>query len=108
MSQDTQKGLAVIQHQLKELDKIYQDAMETLNMASGTERVAKWRVKTVAALTEAVDQKAGQEFARIQPGPSFTNDMVEEFTDLVDCFKIPLTALSKKLSDAVPGPSSGG
>ena len=108
MPQDTRKGLAAIQQQLKELDKIYQDAIDTLNMASGTERVAKWRAKTVVALTEAVDQKAGQEFARIQPGPSFTNDMVEEFTDLVDCFRIPLTALSKKLSDAGPGPSSGG
>lgn len=108
MPQDTQKGLAAIQRQLKELDKIFEDAMETLNMASGTERVAKWRASTVSALTEAIDQKAGQEFARIQPGPSFTNDMVEEFTDLVDCFKIPLTALSKKLSQAGSGTSSGG
>ena len=108
MPQDTQKGLAVIQRQLKELDKIFQDTMETLNTASGTERVAKWRASTVSALTEAVDQKAGQEFSRIQPGPSFTNDMVEEFTDLIDCFKIPLTALSKKLSQAGPSPSSGG
>jgi len=108
MPQDAQKGLAVIQQQLKELDRISQDTMETLNTASGMERVAKWKAKTVIALTEAVDQKAGQDFSRIQPGPSFTNDLVEEFTDLIDCFKIPLTALSKTLSQAGSRPLSGG
>jgi hypothetical protein len=30
----------------------------------------------------------------------FTNDLVEEFTDLIDCFRVPLTALGKALSQA--------
>ncbi|HEX8751374.1 MAG TPA: hypothetical protein VF732_09695 [Nitrospira sp.] len=101
MSTDTNKALLVIQQQLKELDAIYQDTMEmSLNTVSGTERVAKWRVRTVALLAESLGEKAAQDFSRIQPGMVFTNDLVEEFTDLVDCFRVPLSALSKQLAQA--------
>ena len=96
MPMDSNKALLVIQQQLKELDSIYQDTMEmSLNTVAGTERVAKWRVRTIALLTESVDEKAAQEFARLQPGMVFTNDLVEEFTDLVDCFRVPLKALGQ-------------
>ncbi len=80
--------------------------METLNTVSGMERVAKWRTKTIALLTEAVGKQAGETFARVQPGPSFTNDLVEEFTDFIDTFRSPLAALAKSLpaSDAPPSP----
>jgi len=109
MSTDTHKGLLVIQQQLKELDTIYQDTMEgSLNTVFGTERVAKWRVRTVALLAETLGEKAAQDFARIQPGMVFTNDLVEEFTDLVDCFRVPLTALGKQLSQAGQRESGGG
>jgi hypothetical protein len=108
MSPDTHKGLLVIQQQLKELDTIYQDTMEgSLNTVFGTERVAKWRVRTVALLAESLGEKAAQDFARIQPGMVFTNDLVEEFTDLVDCFRVPLSVLGKQLSQAGQ-PQSGG
>jgi hypothetical protein len=106
MMRDPQKGVAVIQQQLKELDGIFQETMGTLNTVSGMERVAKWRAKTVTALTEVIGEKAGQDFARIQPGPSFSNDLVEEFTDLIDCFRVPLTTLFKTLT--AQGPTSGG
>jgi len=108
MMQDTSKGLTIIRQQLQELEQIVQETLDTLNTTSGTERVAKWRVKTVALLTDSLGQKAGQEFAKIQPGPSFSNDLVEEFTDLVDCFRIPLTALSKAMAQAPQRPSAGG
>jgi len=108
MMQDASKGLAVIRQQLKELDQIMEETIETLNTTSGTERVAKWRVKTVAALTEALGQKTGQDFSKIQPGPSFSNDLVEEFTDLVECFKGPLTILSKTTAQAAQHPTGGG
>ncbi|HKE62081.1 MAG TPA: hypothetical protein VKB33_06395 [Nitrospira sp.] len=108
MSTDTHKGLMVIQQQLKELDTIYQDTMEgSLNTVFGTERVAKWRVRTVALLAETLGEKAAQDFARIQPGMVFTNDLVEEFTDLVDCFRVPLSALAKQLSQAGQHQSGG-
>ena len=96
-----------IQGQLKELDQIFQDTMETLNTASGAERVAKWKAKTVAVITESLGQKEGQKFAALQPGPSFTNDLVEEFTDLVDYFRTPLTDLAKQLAQAAPRSSGG-
>ena len=109
MPMDPKKALLVIQHQLKELDSIYQDTMEmSLNTVAGTERVAKWRVRTIALLTESVGEKAAQEFARLQPGMVFTNDLVEEFTDLVDCFRLPLNALGQQLSKAAQRPPDGG
>lgn len=109
MSTDTHKALLVIQQQLKELDTIYKDTLEgSLNTVFGTERVAKWRVRTVALLAQSLGEKAAQDFARIQPGMVFTNDLVEEFTDLVDCFRIPLSALGKQLSQAGQPQSGGG
>ena len=60
---------------------------------AGDERVAKWKVRTVALLTEAVGPAEGQKFAAIHPGPSFTNDLVEEFNDLIDGYRTPLAAL---------------
>jgi len=105
---DQHKALLVIQQQLKELDAIYQDTMEmSLNTVAGTERVAKWRVRTIALLADSVGEKA-QEFARLQPGMVFTNDLVEEFTDLVDCFRVPLKALGQQIAQASQRPSGGG
>jgi hypothetical protein len=106
---DQHKALMVIQQQLKELDSIYQDTMElSLNTVSGTERVAKWRVRTIALLAESVGEKASEEFARLQPGMVFTNDLVEEFTDLVDCFRLPLKALGQQIAQTGQGPAGGG
>lgn len=98
-------ALAVIQQQLKELDALEKQTLQDLNTVAGTERVAKWKTKTAALITEAVGQQEGQKFAGIHPGPSFTNDMVEEFTDLIDCYRTPLAALAKQLAQA-PHPGS--
>ena len=98
MSQESDKSLAVVQQQLKELDLIFEDTMVTLNTVAGGERLAKWRAKTITLLTDCLGQKAGQDFARLQPGPSFTNDLVEEFTDLIETFRAPLKTLSKQLT----------
>ena len=106
MVPESAKAVAVIQQQLKELDQIFQDTMETLNTVSGMERVAKWRMRTITLLSQAIGPQAGQDFARVQPGPSFTNDLVEEFTDFIDTFKLPLQALSKRVA-ASPPPGGG-
>lgn len=106
---DQHKALMVIQQQLTELDSIYLDTMEmSLNTVSGTERVAKWRVRTIALLAESVGEKASQEFARLQPGMVFTNDLVEEFTDLVDCFRVPLKALGQQIAQTGQASAGGG
>ncbi len=97
----------MVQKQLKELDQIFQDTIETLNIASGTERVMKWRARTIALISESLGQKEGQKFAALQPGPSFTNDLVEEFTDLIDYFRAPLADLAKQQAQAAPHHSSG-
>jgi hypothetical protein len=104
-----QTGVArdMLQKQLRELDQIFQDTMETLNTVSGAERVAKWKARTSALITESLGQKEGQKFAALQPGPSFTNDLVEEFTDLIDYFKTPLADLANQLTQAAPRSSGG-
>ncbi|ALA56922.1 hypothetical protein [Nitrospira moscoviensis] len=106
MLQDPSKGLAVVQQQLKELDALAKQTLQDLNTVAGTERVAKWKARTVALITEAIGQIEGNRFAAVHPGPSFTNDMVEEFTDLIECYRAPLAALAKQLAQA-PRPSSG-
>lgn len=97
-----QSGAArdMIQKLLKELDEIFQETMETLNTVAGTERIAKWKARAVALITETVGAREGQAFASVQPGPSFTHDLVEEFTDLVECYRTPLKALAEQLAQA--------
>jgi hypothetical protein len=95
-------ALAMIQQQLKELDALATQTLEDLNTVAGTERVEKWKIRTVAVITEAVGQQEGKKFAGLHPGPSFTNDMVEEFTDLIECYRVPLTALAKRLAQTPP------
>lgn len=107
MTNQTDEVRNMLQKQLNELDAIFQDTMETLNTVAGAERVAKWKARTVALISESLGQKEGQKFAALQPGPSFTNDLVEEFTDLIDYFKIPLADLAKQLAQTTPRPSGG-
>jgi hypothetical protein len=104
---NVERSIEVVQQQIKELDALAKQTLVDLNTVSGTERVVKWKAKTVALITEVVGKQEGQQFAAIQPGPSFTNDMVEEFTDLIDSYRTPLAALAKRLAQA-PRPSPGG
>jgi hypothetical protein len=97
MIQDVSRSLAVVQQQIAELDEITNQTLENLNTVAGSERVAKWKLKTVALLTDIVGREEGEKLAGTLPGPSFTNDLVEEFTDLADCYRTPLVALAKRL-----------
>lgn len=102
MSPDIPKGLTVVRQQIEELDALAKQTLQDLNTVAGTERVAKWKIRTVTLITNEVGSLEGQAFARIQPGPSFTNDLVEEFTDLVECYRSPLLILAKRLAQAPP------
>jgi hypothetical protein len=102
MSPDSSNGLTVILRQIDELETLKKKTLQDLNTVAGTEQIAKWKVRTVALITDTVGPLEGQAFARIQPGPSFTNDLIEEFTDLVDCYRSPLMLLAKRLSLAPP------
>ena len=107
MTQQENRGVVLIQQQVKELDAIAKQTLEDLNTVAGTERVAKWKARTVALLTEALGSPTMQKFAALQPGPSFTNDLVEEFTDLIESYRAPLTALAKQIAQSAPRPPSG-
>lgn len=100
MTQDVSRGLAVVRQQIAELDALKKQTLQDLNTVAGSERVAQWKLKTIALLTEVLGRQEGQKFAGILPGPSFTNDLVEEFTDLADCYRAPLAALAKQLDQA--------
>jgi hypothetical protein len=91
-------ALERLQRQLHELDTLAKQTLTDLNTVAGTERVAKWKAATIVVLTESVGPQEGQRFAGIQPGPCFTNDMVEEFSDLIDCYRTPLASLIRQLS----------
>lgn len=99
MTDDRSRSLAVVRRQLKELDALERRTLHDLNTVAGAERIAQWKSTTAAMLTETVGQQEGLAFAAIRPGPSFTNDLVEEFTDLVDCYRAPLTALARRLAE---------
>jgi hypothetical protein len=102
MTEKTQLGLATIQQQMRELDEIARKTTEDLNTVAGTERVAKWKARTVALLSQALGESEGKAFARQQPGPSFTNDLFEEFTDIVDYYRSALQTMAKKLEASLP------
>lgn len=97
-------ALQRLQRQLHELDALAKQTLTDLNTVAGIERVAKWRTATIAVLTESVGAQEGQTFAGIHPGPCFTNDMIEEYTDLIDCYRTPLAALIQRLSRPSPIP----
>jgi hypothetical protein len=100
---DTTQALAVIEQQLKELDAIAKEANETLNTVAGRERVMKWKTRTAEVITKQVSQQEGQNFARTNPGPSFTNDLVDEFNDEVDFYRTHLTAVRTRVQKLGPG-----
>lgn len=105
MSPDNSKGLSVVRQQIDELETLKKQTLEDLNTVAGAERIAKWKARTVTLITDTVGHLEGQAIARIQPGPSFTNDLVEEFTDLVECYRSPLMILAKRLARISPAKS---
>jgi hypothetical protein len=102
MPQDALKRLAAVQLQLEKLNKLAEQTLKDLNAVAGMERVEHWKADTVAILTHAVGLQEAQKFSGVRPEPCFTNDMIEEFTDLIECYRTPLVALAKQLSHVAP------
>ncbi len=92
----------MVRQQIDELESLEKQTLQDLNTVAGTERIAKWKARTVALVTNTLGHREGQAFASVQPGPSFTHDLVEEFADLVECYRIRLRALAEQLSQAPP------
>lgn len=98
MSDLVKSALDVIERQVKELDDILAQANRDLNTAAGKERVGNWKARTVPLLSQWLSPKEAQRFSDTTPGPSFTNDLLEELSDEVEVYRNCLTALAKELS----------
>jgi hypothetical protein len=89
---------AMLEAQLKELDAIEKEAVtQSMNTVRGAEEVHKWKARTVALIAQQVGPQAAKPLADAKPGPSFTNDLFEEFSDEVELYRASLRALMKCL-----------
>lgn len=97
MSQTGQAALEVIERQIKELDTIVSAASTDLNTVAAKERIAKWKVRTVPLLAQHVGEAEAKRFWKTDPGPSFTNDLLEELTDEAETYRNFLAAMARDL-----------
>jgi len=82
---------------IKELDAIVKQGTEDLNTVAATERMAKWKLRTVPLLAEHVGPNEAKRFADTNPGPSFTNDLLEELTDDAEIYRNCLVSLAAEI-----------
>lgn len=106
MSDTGSSAATIIDQQVKELDAIAKRTIQDFNTTLGTERVGHWKIRTVALLRQHAGQAEADALARKSPGMAFTNDLIEEFSDEVECYRSYLVTLAKRLRAAVP-PTAG-
>jgi hypothetical protein len=88
----------MLEAQIRELDAIEKEAVtQSMNTVGGTELVHKWKARTVALIAQQLGPQAAQPLAGARPGPSFTNDLFEEFSDEVELYRASLRDLIKSL-----------
>ncbi|MBM4120335.1 MAG: hypothetical protein ACKOBZ_00385 [Nitrospira sp.] len=88
----------LLEAQLKELDAIEKEtATQNMNTMRGLEFVHAWKVQAVALISQHVSPQAAKRLADAKPGPSFTNDLFEEFADEVDVYRQAVRAVMKEL-----------
>lgn len=101
MSDQQNTVRAILQKQLAELDAIEKEAVtQSMNTVRGTEEARKWKARTVALIAQQVSPEAARPLADAKPGPSFTNDLFEEFSDEVELYRERLRAVIKGLPQA--------
>ncbi len=106
MSDQLNTARNMLQQQLAELDAIEKDTVTAhLNTIRGIEDVQKWKARTAPLIAQHLGAAAAKRFADTKPGPSFTNDLFEEFSDEVDVYRTAIRALIKEARQA--GPASG-
>ena len=89
---------AALEAQLQELAAVEKKTLtEHLNTVRGIEEVHKWKARTAALIAQHLGPAAAKSFADTKPGPSFTNDLFEEFSDEVEVYRTSLRALMKSL-----------
>lgn len=98
MSDQRTTALAMLQKQLQELDAIEKETVtESLNTVRGTEQVRQWKARTVALIAQRIGPESAQSLANTKPGPSFTHDLFEEFSDEVELYRSAVRTLMKEL-----------
>lgn len=97
MSDRIKSALDVIERQIKELDTIVKQGTEDLNTVAATERMAKWKIRTVPLIAEHMGPNEAKRFADTHTGPSFTNDLLEELTDDAEVYRNFLVALATEI-----------
>ncbi|HET8579416.1 MAG TPA: hypothetical protein VFL31_00305 [Nitrospiraceae bacterium] len=106
MSDPITSALDMIGRQIKELDAIVKQGTEDLNTVAATERMARWKLRTVPLIAEYMGPKEAKRFADTHTGPSFTNDLLEELTDDAEVYRNFLVSLAaeikKRPDDLVP------
>jgi hypothetical protein len=103
MSDQLNTALAMLQKQLAELDAIEKEAVtQSLNTVGATERVHQWKARTAPLIAQQLGADAAKRFADTKPGPSFTNDLFEEFSDEVDVYRTAIRAFIKEARQAGP------
>jgi len=106
MSDQLNAAQSMLQNQLAELDAIEKEAVtQSLNTMGATERVHQWKARTAPLIAKHLSEAAAKRFADTKPGPSFTNDLFEEFSDEVDVYRTAIRALITEARQA--GPASG-
>jgi hypothetical protein len=90
-------AVEMIQQQLKELEAILKQAEKDMNTMAGSERVAKWKAGTLPLIAQQLGRKEAQRFADTRPGPSFTNDLLEELSDEIEVYRNFLVTLAERV-----------
>jgi hypothetical protein len=93
-------AIETIRRQINELDEIFKQASGDLNTVAGSERIAKWKRRTIPLLAENVGPEDARRFSATDPGPSFSNDLLEELGDEVEAYRNFLTTLLKQVTEA--------
>jgi len=100
MMEPGKPAVGMIELQLKELETIFKQAEEDLNTVAGSERVARWKARTIALIAQQVGSQEAKRFAETRPGPSFTSDLLEELGDEIEVYRTFLIALAEQVKKA--------
>ncbi|GKS56919.1 hypothetical protein YTPLAS18_04460 [Nitrospira sp.] len=92
---DQHATLQAIVRQASELESISKWVSQELNTVAGSERLGKWKAATIEVLRRHAGNRIAGQFAKVKPGMSFTNDLVEEFQEEVETYRAALTAAAK-------------
>jgi hypothetical protein len=100
MLQQNQSAIEMITRQIDEVNTIFKQTMQDLNTVRGHERVTSWKKRTAELLAQHLGQKDAQRFASTAPGPSFSNDLMEELDDEIEVYRTFLQTLARQLEQA--------